>query len=189
MAIWCAFPLHGRRPKAGGKFLPRRKTNKAREHARARTRTHARGRMRVQIHTHTQIKPLTRTQKRHVDARNKGAKSVSRGKTGRGHRGKCGRAKNDTRRTANVSARTRIVSAPPPPPYPTTDERQCPATLGGGKAHEGYACQTSWGLPNQLGHASASPPQYLLMPKKRTPCSWGSLGMRTLSRDTVFTAK
>lgn len=42
-------------------------------------------------------------------------------------------------------------------------------------------------LPTWLGEGLQ--PQYLLIPKIRTPWSWGSLGMSTLIRDTVLSMK
>lgn len=42
-------------------------------------------------------------------------------------------------------------------------------------------------LPTWLGKGLQ--PQYLLIPKIRTPWSWGSLGMSTLIRDTVLSMK
>lgn len=42
-------------------------------------------------------------------------------------------------------------------------------------------------LPSWLGKGLQ--PQYLLIPKMRTPWSWGSLGMSTLIKDTVLRTK
>lgn len=44
-------------------------------------------------------------------------------------------------------------------------------------------------LPCHPGQGKGLHPQYLLIPKIRTPWSWGSLGMSTLIRDTVLRTK
>lgn len=43
--------------------------------------------------------------------------------------------------------------------------------------------------PRHPGQGKGLRPQYLLIPKIRTPWSWGSLGMSTLIRDTVLRMK
>lgn len=47
-----------------------------------------------------------------------------------------------------------------------------------------HALSSLWGRRCPL-----LPRQYLLIPKILTPCSWGSLGMSTVSRETVLTTK
>lgn len=44
-------------------------------------------------------------------------------------------------------------------------------------------------VPRSPGQGRVLPPQYLLIPKIRTPCSCGSFGMRTLISDTVLRTK
>lgn len=44
-------------------------------------------------------------------------------------------------------------------------------------------------LPRHPGQGKGLHPQYLLIPKIRTPWSWGSLGMSTLIKDTVLRMK
>lgn len=44
-------------------------------------------------------------------------------------------------------------------------------------------------LPHHARQGKGLHPQYLLIPKIRTPWSWGSLGMSTLIKDTVLRMK